>query len=274
MAEPHLYSLPQRGLLAVHGPEAEGFLHDLVTADIRGLPEGSVRPGALLTPQGRILHDLLISRDGTGFLLECDITAREDLFRRLKLFRLRRNLVLEPDDRPVHARAGAAAGLKDERFAENVRRYYGDLEGDAASAEAWKHFRWLRGVPEGGLELPPEKALPLEARLDLSNGISFDKGCYIGQEVTARTRYRGLIKRSYVPFRGSALIAPPADVHVDGRDAGFILDTVSYGEGCLGLASLRLEYLRQDAASFDAGGIAISPFVPPRLSPLPGAVEE
>ena len=271
MAEPSLFFLPERGLIRAHGPEAEEFLHDLVTADIRTLPEKMVRPAALLTPQGRILFDLLICRDAGGFLLECDLAARDDLLRRLKLFRLRRKLDLDCVDLPVHA-STEGPGLTDERFAEAVFRLYGDPGyGADCDAEAWKSFRWLRGVPEGGRELPAEKALPLEARLDLNNGISFEKGCYIGQEVTARTRYRGLIKRSYVPIHAPELITSPADVMVEGRNAGVILDTVLHGDGCLGLASLRLEYLSQPDARFEAGGIPLTPFVPPRLSPLPQA---
>lgn len=271
MDEPSLFFLPERSLISVHGPEAEDFLHDLVTADIRNLPEKVVRPSALLTPQGRILYDMLISRDEDGFLLECDLAGRDDLLRRLKLFRLRRKLDLETVGLAVHA-STSGPGLKDERFAETVYRRYGESEDKTGGDnEGWKKFRWRRGVPEGGKELPSGQALPLEARFDLSHGISFEKGCYIGQEVTARTRYRGLIKRSYVPIHAPELITSPADVMVEGRNAGVILDTVLHGDGCLGLASLRLEYLSQPDARFEAGGIPLTPFVPPRLSPLPQA---
>ncbi|XDZ65957.1 folate-binding protein YgfZ [Alphaproteobacteria bacterium LSUCC0684] len=270
MAEPSRCFLPERGLISIRGPEAAEFLHDLVTADICGLPEGMVRPAALLTPQGRILHDLLISRDDGGFLIECDTNGRGDLLRRFKLFRLRRKLDLEETDLPVHASINGA-GLKDERFAQDVFRLYGDpalpADGDT---DDWKRFRWRHGVPEGGRDLPSEKALPLEARLDLNNGISFEKGCYVGQEVTARTRYRGLVKRSYVPVHADRMIDAPADIEVEGKQAGLLLDTVRDGEGCLGLASLRLEYLREESRVYLSGGVAITPFFPDRLLPLPG----
>jgi len=270
MAEPSVFFLPERGLISVRGDEAGEFLHDLVTADICDLPEEMVRPAALLTPQGRILHDLLISRDDAGFLIECDTTARDDLLRRLKLFRLRRKIDLEETDLPVHASI-VGVGLKDERFTGDVCRLYRNpglpVDGDT---DAWKRFRWLHGVPEGGRDLPSEKALPLEARLDLNNGISFEKGCYVGQEVTARTRYRGLVKRSYVPVRADRMIDAPADIEVEGKQAGLLLDTVRDGEGCLGLASVRLEYLRKERSVFLAGGVAVTLFIPERLLPLPG----
>lgn len=270
MAEPSLFSLPERGVISIHGPEAEDFLHDLVTADIRNLPEMMARPAALLTPQGRILYDMLISRDGHGFLVECDLAGRDDLLRRLKLFRLRRKLNLEAVDLPVHASTNGAP-LRDERFAENVFRLYGNVENNAdGDNAAWKKFRWLRGVPEGETDLPSGTALPLEARFDLSNGISFEKGCYIGQEVTARTRYRGLVKRSYVPVRCDKMIKAPIDIEANGKPAGLLLDSVCDEEGCIGLASIRLEFLKQDHVVFSADGISIKPFLPDRLSPLPG----
>jgi len=270
MDEPSLFFLPERSLISVHGPEAEDFLHDLVTADIRNLPEKVVRPSALLTPQGRILYDMLISRDEDGFLLECDLAGRDDLLRRLKLFRLRRKLDLETVGLAVHA-STSGPGLKDERFAETVYRRYGESEDKTGGDnEGWKKFRWRRGVPEGGKELPSGQALPLEARFDLSHGISFEKGCYIGQEVTARTRYRGLVKRSYVPVRADEMIAAPSDIEADGKQAGLLLDSASEENGSIGLASIRLEYLKSDSTVLSAGGVPLLPFVPDRLFPLPG----
>ena len=132
----------------------------------------------------------------------------------------------------------------------------------------WQAYRYRHGVAEGANDLPPEKALPLEARLDLNDGISFQKGCYIGQEVTARTRYRGLIKRSYLPVRLDQPIETPCDVMAEGRLAGEVLGLVQDEGGWLGLASIRLDALAAETA-LTADGQAITPLFPERLMPLP-----
>ena len=148
---------------------------------------------------------------------------------------------------------------------------------ETASEAAYKQLRWKLGIPEGAIELPPEKALPLEARLDLNEGISFQKGCYIGQEVTARTQYRGLVKRAYAPLTIENLnddFTTPANItDSSGSEAGTIFDIAITQDASLGLASLRLEYLKdattEPIADLQANGARVTPFIPERLLPLP-----
>ena len=137
-------------------------------------------------------------------------------------------------------------------------------------------LRYAQGIAEGIADLPPQKALPLEARLDLNQGVSFDKGCYIGQEVTARTRYRGLVKRCYIPVRLNAWVETPADIDFAGKNGGVLLNITAdiaaeYDGGYIGLASLRLAAIGQPIT---AGGHELTQIFPKRLLPLPAAKEK
>lgn len=245
-----------RGCLAVTGDEAEAFLNDLLTLDITTLAPETVASAALLTPQGRILFDLLISlitHDRHGFRLECDLDRRDDLLKKLRLYRLRRAVDFTATDEHIHValNTGEAKdkGYKDLRFADHsICRYYtaghadNDHEGEADHS-AYRAYRYRHVIPEGQAELPSEKALPLEAGLDKHGAVSFDKGCFIGQEVTARTRYRGLLKRRYTAFAALAAITYPADIRANDRLVGEVLGCTKDGDGWIGLANIRIDAL-------------------------------
>ncbi len=274
LLSPTLLTLPSRALVRFGGAEAVDFLNDLITADAATIPEGQLRPAMLLTPQGRVLFDLLISRDGDDLVIELDRERRAEFIKKMTLYRMRRAVTITADDRAVEVNINGDDGLIDPRFDGSVRRVYAASDQDDQPAinpqdeTLWQAYRYRHGVAEGANDLPPEKALPLEARLDLNDGISFQKGCYIGQEVTARTRYRGLIKRSYLPVRLDQPIETPCDVMAEGRLAGEVLGLVQDEDGWLGLASIRLDALAAETA-LTADGQAITPLFPERLMPLP-----
>ena len=263
-----LLSLPQRALVHISGDEAGDFLNDLITADINKLPSDTIQPAALLTPQGRILDDMLISRQSDGFTIEIDTTRRDGLIKKLMMYRLRRQVNIVEDNRSVQVHI-EGKGLKDKRFDTPVFRYYSNIETHGQDDSfSWQAYRYRHGVPEGMADMPPEKALPLEARLDLNGGVSFEKGCYIGQEVTARTHYRGLIKRCYLPVVASSMVNAPQDIKVSDKNKGVLLGMAEDDEGIIGLASIRLEALTEDT-SFMAGDARLTPIYPERLMPLP-----
>lgn len=274
LLSPTRLTLPSRALVRFGGAEAVDFLNDLITADAATIPEGQLRPAMLLTPQGRVLFDFLISRDGDDLVIELDRERRAEFIKKMTLYRMRRAVTITPDDRAVEVKINGDEGLIDPRFDGSVGRVYAASDQDDQPAinpqdeTLWQAFRYRHGVAEGANDLPPEKALPLEARLDLNDGISFQKGCYIGQEVTARTRYRGLIKRSYLPVRLDQPIETPCDVMAEGRLAGEVLGLVQHEGGWLGLASIRLDALAAETA-LTADGQAITPLFPERLMPLP-----
>ena len=271
MSDTVVHALDHRALIRLDGADSVSFLEDLITSSVADLPERTARHGALLTPQGRVLFDLVVAREGDALLLECDRGQHDALVSKLKLYRMRLPVGIEADDRQVMAVEGEVEdGYRDTRFAAGVMRFYrADPPAVVADADAWKRLRWLDGIAEGTAEIPPEKALPLEMRLDLDGGINFEKGCYIGQEVTARTRHRGLVKRSYAPVRIDGPVEAPAPILADGRDAGTLFSAIEDNEGMLGLASIRLEHLGGDAPLLSAGERTVAPFLPERLKPLP-----
>jgi folate-binding protein YgfZ len=206
---------PDTGFISVAGDEACAFLQSIITANVETLPIDACRPAALLTPQGRVLIDMMVYRPASGhFLLRSDAARRNDLFTRLRRYRLRRpiDLAIEPDIRLVLLLGNQAAltlttpmimSCSDPR-SPNLGRHClveaHHLPARMGEIDSWHANRIAAGVPEGSIDLIPERALILEAGLDQLGAVDFEKGCYVGQEVTARTHYRGLVKRRLVPL--------------------------------------------------------------------------
>ena len=206
---------PDAGFISVLGDEACAFLQSIITANVETLPIGACRPTALLTPQGRVLIDMMIYRPASDhFLLRSDAARRDDLFTRLRRYRLRRpiDLAIEPDIKLVLLLGNQAAetmttpmimSCSDPRSPKLgshclIEAHY--LPAQMGAIDSWHANRIAAGVPEGPIDLTPERALMLEAGLDRLGAVDFEKGCYVGQEVTARTHYRGLVKRRLVPL--------------------------------------------------------------------------
>ncbi|MBX6322563.1 MAG: folate-binding protein YgfZ, partial [Rhodospirillaceae bacterium] len=258
---------PGRAVVSVAGPEARSFLQGLVSNDMRRVsPERAVY-AALLTPQGRFLHDLFVVELDGALLLDCEAERRADLIRRLSLYKLRAKVTiadaheryaaallfgagalealgLPPEPGRATAFAGGVAYVDPRLPVLGVRAV---LPRDGAAATlaaagfapgapaAWERLRLGLGVPDGSRDLPVEKALPLENGFDELNGVDWEKGCYIGQEVTARMRYRALVRRRLMPVRIDGPVpAPGTTVLRRGQEAG----EMRSAEDGLGLALL------------------------------------
>ncbi len=286
---PSCIVLEDRGILAVSGPDRRSFLQGLISNDVERMSAAEVRYGALLTPQGRYLHDFMIADAGEAIWLETERARLADLQRRLSLYRLRAKVALA--ERPELAVAaifgpGAAAlvGLPEVRGAARpltggvafvdprladlgVRALLPRAEAHSflkalaltqADFAAYDRLRLALGVPDGSRDLVPDKALLLESGFDELNGIDWRKGCYIGQELTARMKYRGLVKRRLLPVRIDGPVpAPGTPVMAEGREVG---EMRSARDG-LGLALLRLEALGGNRR-LAAGAAAIVPAPP------------
>jgi hypothetical protein len=261
--------LDDRAVLAVSGADRRAFLQGLVSNDVDKVGPAQARYAAFLTAQGKYLHDFMMIEFGEAIWLEAEARRLSDLKRRLSIYRLRAKAVL--DERPELAVAAvfgegarAAMGLSGEAgaarpFASGVAfvdprltamgtrcilprtdiRCALERTGLAeAGFPAYDRLRLGLGVPDGGRDLLPEKSILLEAGFDELNGVDWQKGCYIGQELTARTKYRGLIKKRLMPVEidGPAL-APGTIITADGREVG---EMRSSRDG-LGLALLRIE---------------------------------
>lgn len=260
---------PDRALLRIGGEEARDWLQSLVTNDVRRLAPGRAVYAALLSPQGKYLFDFVLVDAGDGtVLLDAAADRVAALAQRLGMYRLRRKVTVETCDLAVALvwggegapEASGALVLRDPR-AEGLgwRLYAPDAASalaaaGAAPAEAadWAALRVAQGVPESGVELIPEDSYILEAGFDRLNGVDFRKGCYVGQEVTARMRHKTELRKGLVRVAVEGEAPPPGAevVDADGRPAG-VLFTVAGGEG--------LAHLRHDRAEgpLRAGGAAL-----------------
>ncbi len=297
MADARFSLLLDRGVLAVGGSDRRSFLQALVSNDVDQLGPGRVRHAALLTAQGRYLHDFMMIEADAAIWLETEAGRLGDLRRRLSTYRLRADVVIEERaDLAVVAifGDGALAGLDlaapgmarpfaggvvfaDPRLAALGARCIASRMalraalvaagiGEADFA-AYDRLRLGLGVPDGSRDLIPEKSILLEAGFDELNGIDWSKGCYIGQELTARTKYRGLVKRRLMPVTiEGPLPAPGAKVTLGGREVG----EMRSGRAGLGLALLRAG-AAIEGVRLGAGNAVIVPQRPGwmRLAPDP-----
>ena len=297
MAEGSFVALGERGVLVVSGEDRRGFLQGLISNDVEKIGDGRAIHAALLTAQGKYLHDFFVAAVtlaglGETLVLDGEAARLADLQRRLSLYRLRAKVSLAVADLAVFAAFGEAApqalGLAaepgaarplaggvafvDPRLAalgvrliapreagEAALRATGFAAGDFA---AYDRLRLEHGVPDGSRDLPVEKAILLEAGFDELNGVDWQKGCYIGQELTARTKYRGLIKKRLMPVRVEGALPPPGTpIMLDGQEAG----EMRSGRDGIALALLRLEAVASAAASgeaLQAGDTRLTPAKP------------
>ncbi|GJD61711.1 CAF17-like 4Fe-4S cluster assembly/insertion protein YgfZ [Methylobacterium frigidaeris] len=256
--------LPDRTVVAVTGADASSFLQGLLTCNVETLPEGEARLGALLSPQGKILFDFLVSRAPDGFRLDVARDRVTDLVKRLTLYRLRAQVTIEVLPLAVVAGWGAEApspALRDGRLADlGWRLYLPEDEAPAtdADAAAYAAHRIGLGVPEGGTDFALGDAFPHEALMDQLGGVDFKKGCYVGQEVVSRMQHRGTARTRIVPliYRDGPAVPVAEPVTAGERSLG----QTGSGAGSRGLAMLRIDRLGEALAAGEtvlAGGRAV-----------------
>jgi len=189
-------TLTDRAILRLSGEDVRGFLQGLITNDVTGqLPVWA----GLLTPQGKALFDFLVWADGDDVLIDCEYTQADALARRLSLYRLRRKITIErAPGLAVHWSLDGAEGVADPRLADLGRRW---IAPPGEVADGWVAHRLARGVVEGIAEIGSDKTLWLEANAAELGGVSFVKGCYVGQENTARMNWRSKVSRRLVVLR-------------------------------------------------------------------------
>jgi folate-binding protein YgfZ len=268
--------LADRAIISVSGAEAEHFLQNILTTDLDALADAEAKPGALLTPQGKILFDFLISRDGPqGFRLECRFDVADDFIRRLMLYRLRAKAEIskldqsfvsvcwQADSSVLHSDSSSAV-VRDTRFSEveAVFRVYGSRPAEEGDAGAWQAFRIAHGIAESGADYALGDAFPHDVLLDQTGGVGFKKGCYVGQEVVSRMQHRGTARRRVLLASAEQPLPPPGtDISADGRTLG----TLGSVSGPNGLAIARIDRVKDalDAgAEISAGGIAVKLAIP------------
>lgn len=262
-ANGHVAKPSDAGFIIVSGTESIDFLQSILTVNVATVSVGGCRPAALLTPQGRILIDMMLYRlADRDICLQTDQERTGDLLARLRRYRLRRSVTLEQSlDMHLTLWWGYEGTIKpnhdsiflDSRHVDlgcRVISTSADLpsilnSAKPASYEDWQARRIGHAIPEGAVDLVPERALMLEAGLDKLGAVDFEKGCYIGQEVTARTHYRGLVKRRLLPLCCEGL--PPA-VGSEIIWQGKVIGTSKTAAACPDLAghSVALSLLKLD----------------------------
>jgi folate-binding protein YgfZ len=248
--------LPSRALIALGGPDWRGFLQGLITQDVETLAPGEARFAGLLTPQGRLLHDLFVVGREDGAWLDVATEHRDAIVQRLSMYRLRAKVEIVTDPATVSAlfpatTTDATGWVRDPRLPELGLRGYGVERPDAAvigDEAAYDRHRLALGVPAPD-DWGSDRTYPIEANFDLLGGVDFKKGCFVGQETTSRMKRRGQIKSRMLPiaFDGPA---PPSGSEVLAGDlrAGEVLS----GREGRAMALLRLD--RAEGASLTVDG--------------------
>jgi len=284
--------LPDRGVVKVAGDGARNFLHGLVTADILNLTPGAARFCALLTPQGKIIADFFVAeapaRDGGGFFLDVPRERLATLVERLNLYKLRAKVIVEDlseilgvlaawDGNPVSAAPPDAQQSIGLRFADPRLPTLGmrlmlppHLAATAASefgamlvaASEYEAHRIALGIPRGGLDFSYGDAFPHETDMDQLNGVDFEKGCYVGQEVVSRMEHRGTARTRAVPIRYDGAVPQPGTAIVAAERQLGSIGSAAAGKA---IALLRLDRVADALAQGEtlmAGTTPIRPVKP------------
>ena len=258
----HALALDRRGVIAVKGADARPFLQGIVTVDVETIEQRQSRYGALLTPQGKILHGFHIHPITDGVLLDTAKTGIADLLKRLKMYRLRAKIdLVEREDLAVIAAWGdgvpehpdfaadprvAALGARAIAGKAMVNEIIGAIRATPADIADYDRHRIGCGVPEYGVDYPSGEVFPHEADLDQLHGVDFAKGCFVGQEVVSRMQHRGTARKRFVPVQAAGqLPTPGTDIQAGGKSIGSLASSV----GADGLALIRLDRLEDAIAS-------------------------
>ena len=275
MIASHNLPLPDRGIVRVGGTDAESFLQGLITNDIGLLADAPAIFAALLSPQGKILFEFLVVKDVDGFLLDVAASEVADFVKRLTLYKLRAKVAIEDQSSTQQVFANAT-GYTDPRFAalgeraiaacgspptpalpQKGREMGAEFDAtvspvtDRSPSPLWGGARGggsqdydarriALGVPEGGKDYAFGALFPHEAMFDQLNGVSFSKGCYVGQEIVARMQHRGTARSRFLMVTGTGPLPPTGTEILAGTTP---LGAMGSSAGTQGLALVRLDRL-------------------------------
>ena len=247
MSEPFFVEIENRGLVQIEGEDRHEFLQNLVSNDISAAVDGAAVYACLLSPQGKFLHDFFILEGNGVLLLDCEGGERaQNLYKRLNIYRLRAKVSISVEENsPVFAGFGDApnGAFHDPRHPSmGWRAFEKPQDREEKPFKEWDHKRVSLTVPDGSRDIEPERDTLLEFHIDRLNGISFEKGCYVGQEVTARMKHRGLVKKHlYTVHTGGYELASRFEIHTNGHHIGEMRSSC----GDLGLAMLKDELVEE-----------------------------
>lgn len=274
MTAVEVVNLSNRALVHITGEEAEKFLQAVITTDLDKLGPDNLKPGALLAPQGKILFDFLVSRIDGGLRFDLPVSIAADFIKRITLYRLRakaeitqlpESLVSVSWQTESHPSQNDSI-KRDSRFPTelNVHRIYGPADG-TTDESAWTKLRAEYGIAEGETDFAYNDVFPHDVNFDQTGGVSFPKGCFIGQEVVSRMQHRGTARRRVLVAHSDGNLPPMGTpITVDGREIG----TTGSSADTIGIALVRIDRAKDaiDAGSpILAGEAPITLTLPPHV---------
>lgn len=274
-----LINLSNRALVHITGEDAEKFVQAVITTNLDKLGADELKPGALLAPQGKIMFDFLVSRIENGLRFDMPAGIAADFAKRMALYRLRAKaeITLSPeslvgvcwqnDSSSSEDDSIRQFGKRDTRFPKelNVIRIYGKA-GDISDESAWIALRGEFGIAEGEADFAYNDVFPHDINFDQTGGVTFPKGCFIGQEVVSRMHHRGTPRRRVLVAKSDTpLPAMGTAITVNGREIG----TLGSSSGKIGLALARIDRVKDaldSGAAIMAGEVAINLLLPPHVA--------
>lgn len=261
-----LIELPHRTVIQLSGADKVSFLQGLVTNDVSKIDKESPLYTAFLTPQGKFLFDLFIFQVDDNWWIDCERERAKELIKRLTLYKLRSQIELL--DLSVSYRVfaqwketftGNGIAINDPRLPQLGQRIYLETGQESLPLSTYDAHRLSLGVPDGSRDIPIDKGIILECGFDELHAIDWNKGCYMGQELTARTRYRGLVRKRLLPvlIEGNAP-EPYTSIFLNEKEVG---EMRSSADG-YGLALLRLENIRDTLPALKCSEATLKPYVP------------
>lgn len=242
LTKPYFVQLPNRTVIRASGPDTHDFLQNIISNDMDLLNTHPCLYACLLTPQGKFLFDFFITRDGNTCLIECEGGDRAEAFlKRLTMYRLRSKVDLTIENNKTVYMVVGTDQPADPRHPQLGHRTFMKPDSEEQPFTTWDRLRISLGVPDGSRDMEIEKSTLIESRIDVFHGVSFTKGCYIGQEITARMHNLGIAKKHLIPVRITGQVpAPGSDIlKPDGHLAGEMRSSC----GDIGLALLKDEAL-------------------------------
>jgi folate-binding protein YgfZ len=274
--------LEDRAVIALSGAEARELLQGLVTNDVMGLVPGAALYTALLSPQGKILFDFFVTEGDGALLIDVARVSRDALLKKLKMYRLRAKVEIEardqlgvfvnlqghPANRPTPY-AARAVSFTDPRLPALGVRSIGakaEMPANLPGPQAWHQHRLALGVPEAG-DFGAEKIFALDAGLEELHGVSFTKGCYIGQELTSRMKHRATTRKRILTVTADTALPQGGTLSRGGVEIGEVLSVY----GATAFVLVRMDRLEEASGDVTLGEIKVALHRPSWLQSLHGA---
>ena len=226
-----------RAYIRLSGDDRIALLQGILTQDVAKLDDAGIQFAALLSPQGKLLHDMLLVAHGDSILIDTQAAYKDVLLKRLAMYKLRAKVTITDVSDAWHLVLGTADGLPDPRHAGLPARLYVATGGDTVGANEYDATRVALGIPEFGVDILPDTMTAMDAGYDLLQAISFTKGCYVGQEVTARMHYKAIARKGFFMVSSLEKLVNGASLTVNGRAVG----TLSSTQGTRALAFLKFD---------------------------------